>query len=509
MNLTETIVGTPYHPEPVVIKLTSTTYVSHGDPGAAGGSNVTPFRMLESFYPRSEDLHASDKADPIGEEPEDIRIRNLREAEEAIKELAYSYPLPVGSHLAIALQQLTAEQFLASAFIYSLILQLNKFESGNGIGLFSGKERYDQLLKRLAIVGSQYQTSFFNVYSALLRELKIEPQLWDMTDLLWRYCVLPRSVQQSAISCMTRDRQAVVTIARAWSDAAKNEKAIGDGGLQLFESNTFYDPARMYAGSSTTKAEVAIPWISPNAMRHDIFRETLRNHLFLVCELGSMEEINNRSLVPQFVALFFSNGGNMNGKAKAPDNSNAINAAIYRMFPSIELLGGVLPTHIMAGKLSDPVWTLCLQNNWATRDKGFTSDVDAASLLTTTTHTRQTPEGMPNDKEHGQMLYSIPVLKPCVDILLEFRVAPYTSRLACGAMYFAFKTWLENGGQMTGHDNMGFGRFKLSDSVNPSEMYYEEAARAYDEYVHTHREQLREALVSGSLGWKKRLDAWA
>lgn len=498
------------HPQPILVQLTAQTPISHGDPGAASGSNVTPFRMQEILYRRADAQQATDDLDLIGEEPETLRVRNLAEAEAAIRDLAHSYPLPIGSALAIALQQLTAEQFLASAFIFTLISQLNKHNEGDGNGLFSGKSRYDQLLKRLAIVGSQYQTSFFNVYAALLRELRIESNLWEMTDVLWRYAALPRSVQQSAIATMTKDRQAVVTIARAWSEASKKEKALErTGGIvwnQLLASHEYYDPVGKYAGSSLTEAEAAIPWISSNTFRHTVFRETLRDHLFASIGLSGMDQA--QKVLPKHAVLLFSNGGNMRAGSTAPDASNAISAAIARMFPSVELVGGCVPTHIMNGKLSLPIWTLCVQNNHNTQHYGFTSDVDAASLLTSETFTRHTPDGIPNDKESGQMIFDAPLLKPGAHLLMQITVAPFTSRLACGAAYFALKRWLADGGQVGGRDNLGFGRLLLRTEINPSVAFYEEAANEYEEYIATHTEQLEEALVSGSLGWTKTLDAW-
>lgn len=494
-------------PKPIILKLTAQTALSHGDPGAATGSNVTTFRMQEILYSRAEALEAAADYDRIGTEPEDLRIRNLQEAEEAIRELASSYPLPIGS-LAIALQQLQAEQFLASAFIFSFISQCNRYNEGDGIGLFSGKSRYDQLLKRLAIVGSQYQTSFFNLYAALLRELRIGSNLTEMTNLLWRYAALPRSVQQSAIAVMTRDRQAVVTIARAWFEASRKERN-GEMWNQLLVTQEYYDPVNKYAGSSTTVVEAAIPWVSSNAFRHMGFRQTLRDHLFESVGLGSMEEAIRAQSVPPYVSMLFSNGGNMRGKVTAPDNTNAINSAIYKMFPGVELVGGCLPTHIMSGKLSLSIWTLCLQNNQNTHPYGFVSDVDAASLLTTETFTRHTAEGMENDKESGQMIYDASLLKSGAQILMLMSLAAFTPRLVSGAAYFALKTWLANGGQVGGKDSDGFGRLMLSQEVNPSLEFYQEAAEEYEEYIANNAEKLREALTTGSLGWHKRLEAWS
>src|SRR5579885_731355 len=193
----------------VLALLSATTSIAHGDPGASGSSNVTPFRMQPVLYPRAAMQAVTDDVEVIGEEPALLHLATSLQAEAAIRELARLYPLPADSYLALALQQLQAEQFLASAFTYSLISQLNGMNGGDGAGLFSGYERYDMLLKRLEIVANQYQTSLFTLYAALLRHLNIEENLPEMTDVLWRYAALPRSVQQAVIATLGADRQAV------------------------------------------------------------------------------------------------------------------------------------------------------------------------------------------------------------------------------------------------------------------------------------------------------------
>lgn len=499
--------------------LTAQTSISHGDPGVSGSGNVSPFRMQELLYKRpvphqSPDDGETDEADTIGMEPAALRIRALQEAEAAIRDLARSYPLPVESALAVALQTLKAEEFVASAFVYSLISHLNRLDGGAGEGLFSGTDRYDMLLKRLAIVSSQFTTSFFTLYSSLLRELHIDSVLHGFTSLLWKYAALPRSVQQSTIATLGRDRQAVVTIARAWFDETRKERrAEGeDEQIGLFGSNReYYSPTGKVAGTSMEYAEAAVPHISSNAFRHSIFRETLCNHLLATLGLGSVEETVKSGLVPPYVMMLLSNGGNVKGGTKAPDYSNAVDLSMKRMFPSIELLGGCVPTHILSGSLSVANWTLCLQNNHLTSPYGYESDIDAATLLSIETHTRHTPDGMNNSKDAGQMLFSHTVMKPGARILLNFGFAPFTSRLAQGAAFFAFRSWLQAGGQIGGRENIGEGRLQLEDNRMQG-MYLtdiDDLADAYEDYVESHADELRAALTLGTLGWKERLKEWA
>jgi hypothetical protein len=466
--------------------------------------------MQQVLYPRANTQPLTDDVEAIGEEPAALRIRAIHEAETAIRELARSYPLPADSYLALALQGLQAEQFIASAFVYSLISQLNSMNGGDGAGLFSGIERYDMLLKRLEIVANQYQTSMFTLYAALLRQLGIEESLPKMTDILWRYAALPRTVQQSVIATLGADRQAVVTIARAWFE---DERARRRGRKEqeewgLFEETDYYDPTGKVAGTSLTFAEAAIPWVSSNTFRHTVFRETLCNHLLEALEFGSLAEVVSRKALPHYVIQLLSNGGNVKANAKAPDYSNAINLAVMGLFPSLELLSGCLPTHMMGeGALSVADWTLCLQNNENTAPLGYISDVDAASMLTIETHTRHTPPGMGNDKESGQMLFSHTVMKPGCQVLFEFSVAPFASHLAKGAAYFAYRSWLAAGGQVGGHDNIGEGRFRLVEQRGVEEEL-ERAAVDYQRYVDQHRDALYEALATGTMGWKERLPAW-
>ena len=496
----------------IVLQLQAQTAISHGDPGAQDDSNATPFRTQDVLYTRS-DTPVADDIDAIGEEPETLRTRNLQEAEGAITEVARCYPLPSSSYLAIALQQLKAEEFVASAFVYSLICQLNKLHGGEGEGLFSGMGRYDMLLKRLAIVSYQFQTSFFTLYSSLLRELNITSSLSGFTDLLWRYCTLPRSVQQAVIATLGKDRQAVVTIARAWFKELPEEEARKQEGM----FSEYYNPSGKVASSSMTKVEASVPWISSNAFRHSVFRETLCNHLLATLGLGSMEEVNANRLVPPYVAMLLWNAGNVRGKAVVPENSNAIDYSIKRLFPSVDLLGACTPTHIMDGCLSVADWTLCMQNNEFTRTvgSGYTSDVDASSLLSIQSNTRHTPPGMETTKDTGQMIFSHTVMKLGSEVLLSTGYtlpARFVSRLAHGAAYFALCTWLASGGQVGGHDGAGEGRFQLHSIEFPEagfdEEFYVSCAEEYQTYIEENKQGLHEALVSGSLGYKERLKTW-
>jgi hypothetical protein len=500
----------------ILALLVAQTPISHGDPGINNDSNVMPFRMQEVLYERpTPQIPIEDDEDHIGMEPDYLQIANLRKSETALIRMVTNYPLPFNSALADALQQLSAEEFVASAFVYSLIAQLNSLNGGNGAGLFEGKGRYDMLLKRLSIVSNQFNSSFFTLYSSLLNELRIGEALPAFVDQLYPFAGLPRGLQQAVIAILGKERQSVVSIARAWHKAIKEARE-NNPDWEKWDS-IYYDPTGKVSGSSLDDAEAAIPHISGNAFRHSIFREILCMHLLQVLEFGSVGDVTKNNSMPPYVIQLFSNGGNMAAKASAPDNSEAVTAAIKRTFPSLELVSGVLPTHIMGeGALRVANWTLCLQNNPNTSPYGYRRDVEAASTLTIITHARHTPDGMESSKEAGAMLFAHTAMKPGTRILMKIDFHPFASELAKGAAYFAFKEWIARGAQVGGREGTGAGHFLVPDiSIRPSSTFedesleqYEDYAQQYQEYVQINKEVLREALMYGTLGWRERLKAW-
>jgi hypothetical protein len=493
----------------ILMVLEAATAIAHGDPGAENVGNTTPFRTQDVLYRRpGAATPIADETEPVGLE-ESVMTRNLREAEAAIRALAAYYPLSPA--LAAALSGLEAEEFLASAFLFTLIQAMNRLHGGEGEGLFSGTERYDLLQSRLKIVGSQFATSIFSVYARLLSVLRIESIL-PLQDILPAYTSLPRAVQQAMIATLTRDSQACITIARYWFDETRKQReAPGEGLWQQF-----YDPAGKIAGSSLVEAEAAVPHISTNAFRHSIFRETLRDHLLEVCGIGTIEEVVREKRLPEYVTMLFSNGSNVAAGKPIPANNEELGYYVQRMFPSIELLGGCTPTLIMTGKLVPSNWTLCLQNNQATSYYGQTSDVDAASLLTVITNVTHAVEGMEATRANSQMIFSHTVMKQGSKVLLLVGFRPYTSERAKGAAWLGLQRWLQAGGHVGGKDAQGEGHFHvvetqiLPDAPGDTEdvSYYAQCADAYQEYVEQERETLRWHLVTGSLGCKERPESW-
>jgi hypothetical protein len=272
----------------------------------------------------------------------------------------------------------------------------------------------------------------------------------------------------------------------------------------------YYNPTGKIMGGSLEMAEAAIPIISANAFRHVVFREPLFEHLLEECGLGSVEQVVTEKLLPEWVTMLFANGGNVRGGTTTPDNSASINYAIKQKFPNIDLLSGCLPTHIMGdGKLSVSSQTLCVQSNQFTIPLGYSSDVDAASLLQIITNSRHVPSGMDKSKESGQMLFSYTAMKKGVRVLMTLNFAPFTSELTRGAAYFSFFRWLQMGGEIGGRVGSGCGQLQLLKTSQTPDYFAhdepEELAKLYEEYAHENREELRDHLTRGTLGWSKKL----
>jgi hypothetical protein len=161
--------------------LQAATQISHGDPGATAVGNASPFRMEQVLFNRPNLVTKIEEDTGLG--IDDIRTANLNKAEQAMKALAQQYPLDPNSPVYGALQELSAEEFAATALIYSIISELNKQNGGEGDGLFEGMGRYSMLLSRISIATSSTANSLFQFYSKLLRELKIETALNGMTPV--------------------------------------------------------------------------------------------------------------------------------------------------------------------------------------------------------------------------------------------------------------------------------------------------------------------------------------
>jgi hypothetical protein len=502
--------------------------ISHGDPGASNTGNASPFRMERVLFGRK-GISKADYSSPLltGIEPEDEDERQaaaLLKAEDKINALAQLYPLPENHPVTEALLELKAEEFVASVFVFSLILELNRLDEKDA-GLFDGIGRYSMLLSRINIATSSTATSLFKLYGAILEGLRIEVALHGMKEKLPYFFQLPSAIQQGVIQVLAEDARTIIDgVARPLFDMirealkAEDKKPKADmptsGGMFAeFEVKApeivFYNPHNRIMGTSLDVAEASIPTISANAYRHSIFRETLFNHLLSECDLGSIEDVVANGTLPAWVVMLFSNAGNVQGGAKTPDNSAAINFAVKKMFPSLDLLSGCLPTHIMGdGRLNVGSHTLCVQSNEFTEGLGYTSTMDAASLLQTITNTRHVPTGMDKSKESGQMLFSYIALKKGVKLLLTTNFAPFTPELTRGAAYFAMQEWLNKGGEIGGRSASGCGQLQLLDGrVQGS--YTEDDPIAlsvkYQEYIRKNREMLRDALVKGTLGWSKKL----
>jgi len=493
--------------------------ISHGDPGATAVGNASPFRMQEVLYSRS-NLEAG-LAEDAGD-IDTIKARNLLEATKSIQELALQYPLAADSPVTGALQNLKAEEFVASALIYSLIAELNSHNGGDGMGLFSGISRYTMLLSRVAIATSSTANSLFQFYSRLLNELKIDEALYGLVDKLPYFFSLPRSVQLTTLKVLADNGHSIIEgIARPWYSlekaAQKSKEKNSNSGPSLWGDSTTpesvcYNPVGKVMGSSILEAEAAIPVISANSLRNNIFRGPLFEHLLEELGFGSVEQLTTakESLLADWVVMLFANGGNVLGGTTTPENSAGINAAIKATFPSLDLLSGCLPTHIMGdGKLSVSSHTLCVQANQFTSAYGYTSDVDAASLLQQITLTRATPAGMASSKEAGQMLFTYVAMKAGTKILVTLNFAPFTSDLTRGAAYYARQRWLQSGGEVGGRVGSGCGQMQCLEFVSLAGRYQadnaDELADRYLAYVYKNRERLRDELVSGKLGWSKKL----
>ncbi|MBX6360930.1 MAG: hypothetical protein IRZ03_12725 [Acidobacterium ailaaui] len=500
--------------------LTAMTPIAHGDPGATDSiQNTVTFRRLPT-------LVQPDYVEPVlmpdmGEE----------ETLQVLRALVATEPLPVESDpiLAGALRQLPLMQFLACALLKELIQQLNVAAADGRAGLYEGKERYTQLARRLNIVGESYHLRITTFVSRLLAALRVQDLIGDRW--LKHFAALPLWIQQQVIEVLREERHAVLSLARSWAAQSRlgrgqDERAQSEEDVQKSllwaekeqdQSASWYPLADLgQVREARRRGQVVmIPHVSTNALRHSIFRQTLCQHLFLSCGFPSFRTVNDDRLVPEWVAMLFSNGGNVVANMREPENSQQITTAVMRLFPSLELVSGCLPTHAMGeGALHLANWTVCRELQPVLSRSGITATVFASELLQEVVHTRQVPEGLPHQKEYGQMLFAHVVMIPGSQVLLQVRLSPFCSTLARGAMWFALQQWLKAGGLAGARGAVGEGacfqwqslliRDILRPQIPASELWAEldAAAEDYVRYIEQHADLLREELVSGRLGWK-------
>jgi len=449
-----------------IFTLTAETPISHHDPTGSNASNTLTFNRRRQFVP----LDGTDESIDQSE----------------VDAFVGAHPVPPTVHRIITRSASFAE-FVACAFMRVLI---NVHGRGEGQGLFSGTERYTMLENRLKNSGIRSH-SLRQVWDNLTEDLMTDMH-HEAADLaLLEFFALPMPIQRAAISAMTQSNRTVITIARAWNEAAKryNEgysKALGQEPLFDDRALVAFDAEKIDMAADKIVAEV--PAVSANTIRRQLFRRPSWSHL---CDMLDISLGETKILVGS--EAIFENGGSIKSGASQPTNSYYLAQVMRDTFPTLDLLGGVANSFdIGESRLKVFDWIVCRENAETLRALGIESEqmqVSVFDMLDFVTHTRQSTR-----QGDGQMIYNFETLIPGTQFAVLALMDPFTPPLTAGAFHAALLEYQRSLHFVGGQSARGFGFVSLDAEAD------EELAGQYDQYLVENKDRLREAILTGTLG---------
>jgi len=454
------------------ILLTALSPISHHDPAVNDGSNVLTFNRQRQIM-QHDALAVDISADVV------TRFCAANKIPQAISE---------------AFSGMGFVDFCATAL---LRLLMDTYNSLDGVGLFSGMERYSLLESRArtaAVKSSNLRTFWAN----LCRDMQLPIHPGHVDDALMLFFALPAGVQFAAVSSVQREYRSLITIARVWHTSIKHtsEKYAAAAGM-LFDPDEMIAPefpsGRLDLGGSLV---LDVPAVSSNSMRHQLVRAPGWEYLF-----GALEIPRDAKLPVEAEAIFY-NGGNIRAGAKQPSNSFQLALKAREKYPILDLLGGVCDSFDLGeSMLAVSSWLVCRENKAALSGICETlpnAGVSAFDMLDDITHTRQaTPQGA------GQMIYNFETLVPGTQFLVRFSVKPYARTITVGALASALETYLGSNPVVAGQSARGFGVVGAGWIEHP--VQFDAARDEYEQYLSENRDFLRECILDGTLGTNARV----
>jgi hypothetical protein len=221
--------------------------------------------------------------------------------------------------------------------------------------------------------------------------------------------------------------------------------------------------------------------------------------LHLMGMLGFAEDWPGRGLLSEGVEGIFANGGNIAQGEKEPSDPFGKGNRARELYPLLDLLSGCADAFMLGeSRLKVASWLVCRENREALAGSPVyhhpAASVSAFDMLDSVTVTRHQHRG------EGQQIAGFESLVPGVAILARLCLTPYTPLLTQGALAAAVAFFTENIPVIGGQSARGFGFVDIA-PVSPEIMESFDSARdAYEEYLETNREDLRQGLIDGTLG---------
>ena len=441
--------------------LTFTTQVSHHDPATGDGSNTLTFNRQTQMVKR------------------DVAAYSV--AQERVTAFCEAHPVP--QDIQPIFEQATFPEFSTSALIRLL---LDMYNSQDGVGVFSGMDRYEKLESRIRSAATR-SFSLRGFWSKLCHDLRLPIHSGDYDSRLLAFYSLPRGLQQDMLALMVREYRSVATLARAWHSTGKftNEFYAAKLNAEIQSLVTMNFDAATVGGESHDVIPLDVPAVTANSLRHQVVREAGWVHL--VKALGLSD-------VPAGVEAMFVNGGNIRAGAKQPSNAAQLALTMRNAYPLLDLLGGVADSYDLGeGRLSVAGWVVCQENADAIAGTPAESlplaSVSIFDMLDDVTHTRQaTEDGL------GQMIWNFETLAKGLNIMVRMNLHPFTSDLTKSALFAAVEQFREQP-TIAGQSARGFGWCK-ADWMNGVKA----DAQPYTEYLTANRDALVDGIASGKMG---------
>ena len=441
--------------------LNFTTQVSHHDPATGDGSNTLTFNRQTQIVQR------------------DVAAYQL--AQERVTAFCESNPVP--TDIQPIFEQSTFPEFSASALIRLL---LDIYNSQDGVGVFSGLDRYEKLESRIRSAATR-SFSLRGFWSKLCHDLRLPVHGGDYDSRLLAFYGLPRGLQQDMLSLMVREYRSVATLARAWHATGKftNDWYAAKLNAEVQQLVTMNFDASLIGGESHNIIPLDVPAVTANSLRHQIVRESGWVHL--VKSLGLAE-------VPAGVEALFVNGGNIRAGAKQLSNAAQLALTMRETYPLLDLLGGVGDSFDLGeSRLSLAGWVVCRENADALKGTAAENlplaNVSIFDMLDDVTHTRQaTDDGL------GQMIWNFETLAKGLNIMVRMNLHPFTSDMTKSALFAAVEQFREQP-TIAGQSARGFG-WCNADWIGDVKA----DPQPYNEYLTTNRDALVDGIASGKMG---------
>jgi hypothetical protein len=467
------------HAEYAALLLTAKEPISHHDPSTGDGSNRLTFNRQKQMVRRE-----------VSDQPISPKLLEALLAANPMTEMV--------GELA---KQLTLPEFIATALTRQFI---DLYSDKDGVGLFSGVDRYTMLESRLKNAAIRSQ-KLHSAWSNLVDSLQVHIHFGKDDESIAMFWLLPQSIQYQVLAAIAENARSIISIARLWNRQMKGQSqdyVASFGGLFNPQIETIAEYEVADIASANDAMIIEIPAISANTIRHQMVRAP--GWIFLAHVLGIAPVQRNKGEIPQGAEGIFVNGGNIAAGASQPSNAWKLAGEIREAFPHLDLVGGCTDSFdIGESCLSVSAWLVCKENAEnlpESLQNTARAKMSAFDMLDEMTRTRQAiSQG--EIKEAGQMIYNYEVLAQGTQIYTEFSLRPETTPLTKGALLCALNTFagtFSNGISVVGGQSArGHGHVNVEWSTELDDSGQQQQ---YINYVTENAEQLREWIIDGTLG---------